>query len=43
MKLIPALRSRNYRLFFGGQSISLIGTWMTQLATVWLVYRIRQM
>lgn len=40
MKLIPALRSRNYRLFFGGQSISLIGTWMTQLATVWLVYQL---
>ena len=35
---IPALRSRNYRLFFGGQGISLIGTWMTQLATIWLVY-----
>ena len=28
-----ALRSRNYRLFFSGQSISLIGTWMTRLAT----------
>ncbi|AFY46744.1 arabinose efflux permease family protein [Nostoc sp. PCC 7524] len=35
---IPAFRSRNYRLFFAGQGISLIGTWMTQLATVWLVY-----
>ena len=35
---IPALRSRNYRLFFGGQGISLIGTWMTQVATIWLVY-----
>ncbi len=35
---IPALRSRNYRLFFAGQGISLIGTWMTQLATIWLVY-----
>jgi MFS family permease len=35
-----ALRSRNYRLFFGGQSISLIGTWMTRLATSWLVYRL---
>ncbi len=33
-----ALRSRNYRLFFSGQSISLIGTWMTQTATIWLVY-----
>lgn len=36
--LIPAFRSRNYRLFFAGQGISLIGSWMTQLATVWLVY-----
>jgi len=36
----PALRSRNYRLFFTGQSISLIGTWMTRLATSWLVYRL---
>src|ERR1700692_142443 len=34
-----ALRHRNYRLFFGGQSISLIGTWMTRIATSWLVYR----
>ena len=37
---IRALRSRNYRLFFGGQSVSLIGTWMTRLATSWLVYRL---
>ncbi len=36
--LLPALRSKNYRLFFAGQGISLIGTWMTQLATIWLVY-----
>ncbi|BAZ00080.1 major facilitator transporter [Tolypothrix tenuis PCC 7101] len=36
--ILPALKSRNYRLFFAGQGISLIGTWMTQLATVWLVY-----
>ena len=35
-----ALRHRNFRLFFGGQSISLIGTWMTRLATSWLVYRL---
>jgi hypothetical protein len=33
-----ALRHRNYRLFFGGQSISLIGTWITRIATNWLVY-----
>src|SRR5579863_3156811 len=37
---VRALRSRNYRLFFTGQSISLIGTWMTRLATSWLVYRL---
>jgi len=34
-----ALRHQNYRLFFGGQSISLIGTWMQQIAVSWLVYR----
>lgn len=38
--IIPALESRNYRLFFAGQGISLIGTWMTQVATVWLVYQL---
>jgi len=37
---VRALRSRNYRLFFGGQSVSLIGTWMTRIATSWLVYRL---
>ncbi len=37
---LRALRFRNYRLFFGGQSLSLIGTWMTRLATAWLVYRL---
>ncbi len=35
-----ALAHRNYRLFFGGQSISLIGTWMQQIAMNWLVYRL---
>jgi MFS family permease len=35
-----ALRSRNFRLFFGGQTVSLIGTWMTRVATGWLVYRL---
>ena len=35
-----ALRHRNFRLFFGGQSISLVGTWMTRIATSWLVYRL---
>ena len=38
--LIRALRHRNYRLFFFGQSISLIGSWMTRIATSWLVYRL---
>ena len=35
-----ALRHRNFRLFFYGQSISVIGTWMTRLATSWLVYQL---
>ena len=35
-----ALRHRNFRLFVSGQSISLIGTWMTRIATAWLVYRL---
>jgi MFS family permease len=35
-----ALRHRNFKLFFSGQSISVIGTWMTRLATSWLVYRL---
>ena len=39
-KLIRALRHPNYRLFFSGQSISLIGTWITRVATSWLVYRL---
>ena len=37
--LMRALAYRNYRLFFGGQSLSLIGTWMQQVAMSWLVYR----
>jgi MFS family permease len=36
---LRSLRHRNYRLFFSGQSLSLIGTWMTQVATSWLIYR----
>jgi MFS family permease len=35
-----ALRHRNFRLFFCGQTVSLLGTWMTRLATAWLVYRL---
>src|SRR3954452_32329 len=35
-----AFSNRNYRLFFAGQGVSLIGTWMTRLATWWLVFRL---
>src|SRR6476620_2343077 len=38
--LTRALRHRNYRLFFAGQSVSLVGTWITRVATSWLVYRL---
>src|SRR5436305_5379177 len=38
--MLRALHHRNYRLFFGGQTVSLIGTWMTRIATSWLVYRL---
>ena len=38
--LLRALRHRNYRLFFSGQSVSLVGTWITRIATLWLVYRL---
>jgi MFS family permease len=35
-----ALRHRNFQLFFGGQIISLVGTWMQTVAEAWLVYRL---
>lgn len=38
--ILRALRHRNYRLFFVGQGISLVGTWLTRVATSWLVYRL---
>jgi MFS family permease len=38
--MVRALRHRNYRLFFSGQTVSLVGTWMTRIATSWLVYRL---
>jgi MFS family permease len=38
--IFRSLKYRNYRLFFGGQSISLIGTWIQQIAMTWLVYRL---
>jgi MFS family permease len=39
-QITRALHHRNYRLFFSGQSVSLIGTWITRVATSWLVYRL---
>lgn len=39
---LPAFRSRNYRLFFLGQGLSLVGTWITMVAMIWLVYRLTQ-
>ena len=38
--IVRALRHRNFRLFFGGQGISLTGTWMQRIAMAWLVYRL---
>ena len=38
--MLRAFKYRNYRLFFGGQCISLIGTWMQSVALSWLVYRL---
>jgi MFS family permease len=39
-RIVRALQHRNYRLFFAGQGISLIGTWMQRVALNWLVYRL---
>ena len=39
MHALRAFRHRNFRLFFAGQAISLIGTWIQQIALSWLVYR----
>src|SRR6201995_4886609 len=38
LPVFRALQSRNYRLYFYGQSISLIGTWMQRTAVSWVVY-----
>src|SRR3954447_3475823 len=38
--IFRALRHTNYRLFFFGQGISLVGTWMQQIGEVWLAYRL---
>ena len=40
LKLFSSLHSKNYRLYFIGQGISLIGTWMQTVAMGWLVYRL---
>ena len=38
--VLRALAHRDFRLFFGGQLVSLIGTWMQSVAQAWLVYRL---
>lgn len=40
--IFRALRHKNYKLFFIGQCISLIGTWIQQIAMSWLIYRLTQ-
>lgn len=40
--IFRAFRYRNYRLFFSGQCISLIGTWIQQVAMSWLIYKLTQ-
>ena len=37
---LRSLRHRNYRIFFAGQLVSLIGTWMQSVAQAWLAYRL---
>jgi MFS family permease len=37
---LSAFRHRNYRLFFGGQLVSLVGTWMTSVAQSWLILQL---
>src|ERR1700753_738876 len=38
--VVRSLKHRNFRLFFSGQMISLVGTWMDNIAEAWLVYRL---
>jgi MFS family permease len=38
----PAFQSRNYRLYFFGQSLSLVGTWMQRTAVYWVIYDLSQ-
>jgi MFS family permease len=40
VRLPPAFRHRNYRLYFFGQGLSVLGTWMQRMAMPWLVYRL---
>jgi MFS family permease len=40
LALLTVFRHRNYRLFFAGQLVSLMGTWMQSVAQAWLVYRL---
>src|SRR5262249_38266973 len=38
--MLRALQHRNFALFFSGQIVSLVGTWLSMVATSWLVYRL---
>src|SRR6187402_1244850 len=38
LSTFSAFHSRNYRLYFCGQSVSLIGTWMQKTAVSWVIY-----
>lgn len=40
LPMLRALANRNYRLYFAGQAISLVGTWMQQVAMSWVVYQL---
>ena len=39
-RIVRALRHRNFRLYIGGQLVSLVGTWLQVVAQSWLVYRL---
>lgn len=39
-RVLRAFESRNYRLYFAGQGLSMIGTWMTLITTNWVVYQL---
>ena len=40
LSMVRAFRHRNFRLYFGGQSVSLIGTWVQQIALGWTIYEL---